>query len=211
MREILYLNEQWITIVLLFLLICISVLKFFDKTKLLGYFGAVFSKNFIDREVEEYTGYLNKFQILIFFFTIVVLSILNYKFVVFYKLNTEKGIQTFSIIFLVIFSYFIIKRSLEYLISILFNLKIQSRFFLVSKFSYLYSISFFIFIAIIITQYTALSILFLLYFSGFLFLIRFALHFFNNKKLIFSQLFYFILYLCAFEIAPLLILFKLMF
>ncbi|NQV78269.1 MAG: DUF4271 domain-containing protein, partial [Lutibacter sp.] len=40
-------------------------------------------------------------------------------------------------------------------------------------------------------------------------ILRYVLILLNNKKLIFNNLFYFILYLCALEIAPLIIVLKL--
>ena len=43
----------------------------------------------------------------------------------------------------------------------------------------------------------------------FLLIIRYSLLLINNKKLIFNNLFYFILYLCALEIVPLVIILKL--
>jgi hypothetical protein len=71
-------------------------------------------------------------------------------------------------------------------------------------------LSFAFFIAIILFFYTGLKVQFLAYFVIILFLIRIVFHLINNKKLILSKLFYFILYFCAFEIAPLFVLFKLM-
>jgi hypothetical protein len=43
---------------------------------------------------------------------------------------------------------------------------------------------------------------------GLLFLVRFLMILMINKNLIIKELFYFILYLCAFELAPLFVLFR---
>lgn len=206
-----YLNNYWITIILISLLLIVFVLKLSSYKKLKGYAFSLFSKNFIEEEVEEDTSYLNPFQILISLFSGLVLSMVLYNFLIHYSSNVIKGFFTFLMIFLAVFFYFMIKWSLEYLLSIVFKIKKGVRFFMVSKFSYLYSISFLLFVGVILVAYSQLNTRFLLYFSILLFLLRFILHIFNNKKLIFSKLFYFILYFCAFEIAPLLILFKLMF
>ena len=206
-----YINDNWLTIVFVVLLFAVVVLKASNANKLKGYALALFTKNFVEDEIEEDTSFLNSFQITIYLFSGIVLSIVLYHLVTYYSTNVSKDFFSFLIIFLAVFSYFMLKWGIEYLLSLVFQVRKITRFFIVSKFSYLYSICFFLFIATILVQYTQLGVDFLLYFSIFLFLIRFITHFQNNKKLIFSKLFYFILYLCAFEIAPLLILFKLMF
>ncbi len=193
------------------LLLVIFVLKLTNPEKLKGYAFSLLSKSFIEDEVEEDTSYFNSFQIFISLFSGLVLSMVLYNFLIFYSKQFTNSFFSFCIIFLSVFFYFMIKWGIEYLLSIVFKIKKRVRFFLVSKFSYLYSICFFLFLGVVLVQYSQLSTRFLLFFSILLFFTRFLLHFFNNKKLIFSKLFYFILYLCAFEIAPLLILFKLMF
>ncbi|PWG05813.1 DUF4271 domain-containing protein [Polaribacter aquimarinus] len=206
-----YSNNYWITIIFMILLLVIFVLKLTNPEKLKGYAFSLLSKSFIEDEVEEDTSYFNSFQIFISLFSGLVLSMVLYNFLIFYSKQFTNSFFSFCIIFLSVFFYFMIKWGIEYLLSIVFKIKKRVRFFLVSKFSYLYSICFFLFLGVVLVQYSQLSTRFLLFFSILLFFTRFLLHFFNNKKLIFSKLFYFILYLCAFEIAPLLILFKLMF
>ncbi len=209
--ERIYNTHNWITIVLVFLFLTIFLMKVIDPKKLKGYALSVFSKNFIEDETEEDTSFFNSFQIVISLFSGIVLSVVLYFLIIHYSSNTATGFFTFFMIFISVFLYFIVKWSLEYALSIVFQIKKSVRFFVVSKFSYLYSISFLLFFGIVLVEYSQLNTHFLLYLSIVLFLFRFVLHFFNNKKLIFNKLFYFILYFCAFEIAPLLILFKLMF
>ena len=206
-----YLNNYWITIIFVFLLLIVFVLKASNPKKLKGYAFSLFSKNFIESEVEEDTSYLNPFQVLISLFSGVVLSIVLYRLIVGFSSKITEGFNTFLMIFLSVFFYFMTKWALEYAFSLVFQVRKSVRFFIVSKFSYLYSICFLLFFGVVLVEYSQLNSDFLLYFSILLILVRLTFHFFNNKKLIFSKLFYFILYFCAFEIAPLLILFKLMF
>lgn len=182
-----------------------------NSKKLKGYSFSIFSKNFIEEELEEDTSFFNPFHIIFSLFVGLVISLFVYKLLVFSSVNINKGFYTYSTIFFFTATFFICKWFIEAVLVALFQINRSVHFFLVSKFSYLYSISFLLFFGIVLAQYSQLNFKLLLYFSVLLFLFRFTLHFFANKKLIFSKLFYFILYFCAFEIAPLLILFKLMF
>jgi hypothetical protein len=204
-------NDYWFTIIIVILIIAVFFLKVLDVNKLKGYTFSIFSNHFVTEETAENTSLLNPFQSILFLFSVFVLSLLFYNLIVKLDIQTSNGFYTYFLIFTGVFSYLVLKWLLEYLFSILFLINKQIRFFLVSKSSYLYSISFFLLIGIILTEYSQLNTSFLIYLSATLFLIRFLLHLVNNKKLILSKLFYFILYLCAFEIAPLCILFKLMF
>ncbi|WP_442957528.1 DUF4271 domain-containing protein [Polaribacter sp.] len=204
-------NTDWITILLVIQFGTIFFLKGLDAIKLKGYFSALINKNFVESEAEENTSFLKAFQLLIFLFSINVLSLVCYSFLIHFFEGKIESFYLFWITFLSIFSYFILKWSLEYLFSLVFIVKKEIRFFLLSKSTYLYNISFFLFICLILVQYTKLNITFLAVFTILLFLVRFSFHLISNKNLIFNKLFYFILYLCAFEIAPLFILFKLMF
>lgn len=197
--------------VIMFLLALIFFLKGLGGNKLKGYAVSIFNSNFIETELEENVTFFNSFHILIFSFSVAVISLLLYSFAGNSLVDDQDGFHNFLYFLGLTFLFFAVKWGLEYLLTVIFFIKKEVRFFLVSKFSYLYSISFLIYIGLILVEYTKLDKVFLAYFTAVLFLIRFTVHLINNKKLIFSKLFYFILYLCAFEIAPLFLLFKLVF
>ncbi|QTE21595.1 DUF4271 domain-containing protein [Polaribacter cellanae] len=203
-------DSSWITIVLVVLLALVVILKIIDSERLKGYVFALFNKGFIELEVEEAPSFLDAFYNTLFLFSTTTLSLILYTFLSKHNLAFETGFSSFSYVFLIVVGYFLVKWILEMLLSRLFLIKNTVRFYFVSKFSYLYSISFLLFILFVITMYSPLNSVVLFYATVFLFLVRLIFHITNNKNLIFSQLFYFILYICAFEIAPLFILFKLM-
>ena len=203
-------SNDWITIFLVVLLVVVFLLKGLNSSRLRGIVVAFFNSGFTEEESEDRSSFFKSFDIIILFFAILVFSLLLYGFLMHYLEKKEDGFLTFGKIFLITSFYFIIKWYLEYLISILFLIKSEVRFFLVSKSTYLYTISLILFIAAILFIYTDLGFIFLGFLAIGLFLIRFIFHIVNNRKLISSKFFYFILYLCAFEIAPLLVLFKLM-
>ena len=204
-------DTNWITILLVLLLACIFLLKGVNANRLKGSLSSLINNSFIETEIEDNSSFFNLFQSIIFVFSMLVLSLFLFKIMLFYFGENAHNLFSYFKILSVVFSYFTIKWLLEFLFSHLFKINKQVKFFLVSKHNYLYSISFFLLIAVVLVEYSQLNTSFLVYFSIVLFSIRFLFHVINNKKLVFSKLFYFILYLCAFEIAPLFILFKLMF
>lgn len=203
-------NTNWIPIVLVFLLSIIAILKIIDAEKLKGYVFALFNKGFIEDEVEENTSFFSSFYSLLFVFSSIVFSLVICLLVSEINAAFLLDFSSFLLVFGVVFSYFICKSFFEVALSSLFLIKKQVRFYVVSKFSYLYSISFFLLILYILFEFSPLDSSVFIYITFGLFLVRFIFHVSNNKNLIFSELFYFILYICAFEIAPLLTLFKLM-
>lgn len=204
-------DTNWITLLFLFLFTCIFLLKALSYSRLKGSVFSFVNYSFIEAEAEEKKSFFDVFQCVIFIFSMSVLSLLIYKILVFYNFWISKGVYSYVKVLSVVSSFFLVKWLMESLFSRLFMIQKKLRLFLISKSVYLYSITFFLLILLVLVQYSQLNILFLVYFSMVVFSIRFLLHVTINKKLVFNGLFYFILYLCAFEIAPLFILFKLMF
>ena len=203
-------STNWIPLVLVFLLAIIAVLKIIDAEKLKGYVFALFNKGFIEGEAAEDTSLFSSFYSLLFVFSATVLALIISLFVTERNANLALSFSSFFSVLKMVFCYLIIKSLLEVALMRLFLIKKQVRFFLVSKWSSLYSISFFLLVFFVLFQFSPLNYLSFIFITLILFFLRFVLQLGNNKNLVFSELFYFILYICAFEIAPLLTLFKLM-
>lgn len=204
-------TNTWITITMLFLLFLLAVLKSFNSEKLKGTVSAVFRKGFVDEEIEENYSFFSGFNLIIFSFSNIIISLVVYLLGLYFSSKIDVGFLSFLKVLLVVFGYFFARWFLEYLISLLLEIKNETQQFLTSKARYLYSISFGFFCLLIFIIYAFSNRDFLLYAVIFLLFIRFLVLLVYNKKLIISKLFYFILYLCTFEIAPLFILFKLIF
>lgn len=207
--EKIVINRNWITLIILLLLIFIVLLKSLNKDRLKGFVFVFFNKNFITTEADDNPSFFNGFNLLLFLFSTITLSL-----IISFLLDTKSylfdtSFSSFLIVFTIVLSYFLLKKFLEFLLVRLFLIQKQLLFYTISKTSYLYTISFVLFIVYILTVYSALKASVLLYSTLFLLVIRFIAHIVINKKLIFSKLFYFILYICALEIAPLFLLFKL--
>ncbi len=207
-REILSYN--WITLIFVFSLVLLSFLKLFKSSKFTGYVMSIFNKGFVEIEAEEKNIRFSFFHIGFSFFTFLMLSISMY-FVIYQQAEKEAFLFHYlkfsSYLLLFMFTKFL----LELLLIELFEIKEKLAHFLFSKRSYSYSISIGLFIVNLVYFYSFQNQSFLLTGGISLLSIRFLLIVFYNKNLIIKELFYFILYLCAFELAPLFVLFRLIF
>lgn len=203
-------NTAWIALFILFLFACLALLHTLAPRKMKGYYFSFFNIIFTEEETKEYSSFFNAFYVLFFIFSMGVFSLCSYLFLQAYFPTFKTSVSNFGYILVCIISYFLIKRGLEYLLSLLFQINREVRFFLISKTIYLNTISTFLLYILVLLCFTSipkewLFILLLLFFS-----IRYIVHIITNKILIKNSLFYFILYICTFEITPLLIAYKLM-
>ena len=203
-------STNWILLVLVFLFVIIAVLKIIDAEKLKGYVFALFNKGFIESEAEEDILFFSSFYSLLFVFSATVLALTVSLLASEINVAFSLTFSSFLSVLKLVFSYLIVKRFLELAFARLLLIKKQVRFFLVCKLSYLYSVSFFLLVFYILFLFSPLNYFYFTVIILGLFTLRYLFLLTSNKKLVFSELFYFILYICAFEIAPLLTLFKLM-
>lgn len=204
-------SNNWVTEILLLLFLSAVLLKLLDAKRLKENFFGFFKVSFIEHEDLDNNKFLDAFEVVMFFFLVTVVSLLTHNFIIYKRPNVSDSFSTFLNVFLVLCVYFLAKRILERVFSFLFLIKERIQVFSFYKTRILYSLSFLLYIAIVLCEYAGINQLYSYYFAGFLCIARFVLYSFRNKNLIFNKLFYFILYICAFEIAPLFVLFKLMF
>ncbi len=204
-------STNWVTLIFMVLLLCVFLLKGFHRTKLKEYFFAFFNKGFIASEIEERTSALNRFSVVLFFFTNVIFGLLTFLLINYFAREGFLEISFFWKTLLVFGGYLTVKRILEKLFVILFSMHTQTVSFLTAKNIYTHTIGLWVFPTLILFYYTALPKKIFLMFLTLLIIMKLGLLLVNNKNLILSKLFYIILYICAFEIAPLFILFKLIF
>jgi hypothetical protein len=208
--EKIVIDTNWVSFILVFLFAIIALLKIIDAEKLKGYVFAMFHKSFLEDELRENTSFFSSFYSLLFLFSCTVLALIMSLLISERNEDFSFSFSFFLLVLGIIFSYFTLKSTLELLMVRLFLINKQVRFYVVSKFGYLYSISFFLLVLFVLFQFGPLNFSFFVTIASGLFFLNFVLHVFNNKNLVFSKLFYYILYLCAFEISPLIIMFKLM-
>ena len=205
------LSNNWITIIFLVSLAVLFFLKLFEAEKLKGYAASIFNKGFIEIEAEDNSSFFSFFHIGFSFFFFLMITITGYFCANIYSHRTIFLLQDYIHVFNYVLLYMIVRFVSMSLFILLFELKQSISLFLISKRGFLYSISIGLLFLNIIYFYSFQNKYLLITGVGLLFLVRFLMILMINKNLIIKELFYFILYLCAFEIAPLFVLFKLIF
>jgi hypothetical protein len=203
-------SSNWITIILVVLLVVVFLLKITDGSKLKKIFYTITNYSNIEDDDEFGLNLYSNFEFIIFIFssTVIALMLSTFKFS---KNLSEHTFSNFIYVFIGVFSYMVFGKIFQKLIASVFMISRAVSSFLTSKSRSFYSVSFLLYIFFILYQYSSLGYNSILYCTLILFSFRFVFLIVKNKNLIFSKLFYFILYLCAFEIAPLFVLFKLIF
>ncbi len=204
-------SNDWMTLVLLLLFGVLFLINIVDSAKFKEILFSLFKISFLEQEIDDNYQFINGFQLLLSFFSVVVLSLVFFDIKVVYFGVNWSIFEGFFKVFLGLLGYFLLKNLVEFVLVYLFFLKRKITYFMISKTNYFFAISVYFFFVLLLKQYAHLNPVFIYYFAGFLFLVSFIIYLINNKNLILNHLFYFILYICALEIAPLLIVFKLMF
>ncbi len=202
------LSNNWITIIFLVSLAVLFFLKLFEAEKLKGYAASIFNKGFIEIEAEDNLSFFSFFHIGFSFFFFLMITITGYFCANIYSHRTIFLLQDYIHVFNYVLLYMIVRFVSMSLFILLFELKQSTSLFLISKRGFLYSISIGLLFLNIIYFYSFQNKYLLITGVGLLFLVRFLMILMINKNLIIKELFYFILYLCAFELAPLFVLFR---
>ncbi len=206
-REFIF--HDWILILFIFGFLILAGLKLYRPQKLRDYAFSIFNKGFIELEGEEKTNDFNLFHIVFMLFSFLSISLTFYFLKAAYFDNEVLSLSEFGVFTAYIMTYLIGKKILELLISYFLDIKEILKYFFSFKRGYLYAISlgFFFLNFLFFYGFQNKDILLIAVIS--FITLRFVLILLNNKNLIIKELFYFILYLCTFEIAPLMILYKL--
>ncbi|MCT4700018.1 DUF4271 domain-containing protein [Tenacibaculum haliotis] len=199
-------DNNWITLVIIFAVVLLATLKLLKPNRLLGYLFAFLTSGFFKKKVEDNTSFYEPFNLLFFLFSSIIISL--FLFLVVNFTPYEHNFINYLIVFSVVILYLSIKHFINVTITNTLGLSTILKYFLVVKSGYLKSLSLWLFPAIIVHQYTFNSNTFLLTIFGILFVFRAFLILKNNKRIVMRKLFYFILYFCTLEIAPLLIAYK---
>ena len=149
------------------------------------------------------------FSILLFIIQLISISLfIN----LFFLEKGKANVLLFLQILFVVFVFIIVKTSIEKMIGAIFSIEKLIDHYIYEKLSYRNFLSLLLIIANLIFYFSIkpdLNILLIL--TGILFLVNMLIlsySYKNYRSLIFSNLFYFLLYICALEISPYLILYK---
>ena len=215
-QEIIKQDNNWITFTFLFIITLIAALRFIYNERLVNISTLFLSKKYLLIYFnKEKNSVQNLFQIILFIIQILTISILIYLSGAVFPtfISIENSLNTFIFIILGVIFYFSIRYFIGKFIAFIFNLNALQNKLTYEKINYLNNLILWVLPFLIIafyntsSNYLLLKITFTITFI--LLIMRYILLIVNNKKLVFNGLFYFILYLCALEIAPLVIILKL--
>ena len=205
------LSNNWITIIFVISILLLFFLKLFTTAKLKGYVTSLFNKGFLEIEAEESYWTFSFFHIGFSLFTFLMLSITTFFLINQFKQSSVFLLEDYLVSTAYLFSYVVPRFLVVFALFSVFQFQSKLSFFMTSKRGYLYSISVGLLFLNVFYFYTFQHQYFLFAGVTVLFSLRLISILINNKNLIIKELFYFILYLCAFELAPLFVLFRLIF
>ena len=214
-KEIIYQNNDWITLVFFIILLVLTTAKVLFNDRLFHLNKLFLSKKyFLIYFNKDQNNMLNLFQVLLFVVQLLAFSLLVYYINIDLELKPEFfDLNGYLLINIGITIYIGLRFLLGISLATIFNLKDIHKKLMSEKVNYFNNLILWLIPFLVIYEYIFdyKVLFFKITFSVVVVLlaIRYALLLSNNKKLIFNNLFYFILYLCALEIAPLVIFFKL--
>jgi len=206
-------SNDWLTVVIVLILLLMVVSKKLFENRFEDFISLFTSGKYLVIKSREHKAL---FGFNVIYLIIHILSISLLLFIIYRILLTPDASET-GVIFLRIFTaygfFVLLKITVEKIIANIFDIDDIAETYLFHKHTYRNFISILILPLTVLLIYTAFSGKSLLYFLGTIFLLGLSYSLYNvvkkNQNLIGRNWFYFILYLCALEIAPYIILYKL--
>lgn len=214
-KEIIQQNHHWISLVFLAILIFLTGAKVLCKDRLFHTASLFIAKKYLFIYFnKEKNDILNLFQFFLFLAQILVLALLIYLANSLWQFSDRlNAFNGYLLLVGAVGLYFCFRYLIGLFLGEIFNIKSKYNKIVYGKVSYFNNLILWILPFLIISAYANihkelfLKITFFILFM--LLILRYVLVLANNKKLIVNNLFYFILYICALEIAPLAIILKL--
>jgi len=196
---------DWITFILVGCVILVTVLRVVYPKRFDDFIKLPISNNYFLTK-GKFEELKHPFSVLFFLIQVLTLSLFIF---LFFLEKRELSATIFIKITLASFTFILIKTCIEKLIGSIFDIETIINNYI---FTYRNFISLFLIVLNFIFYFSfEPSMLLLFIFSGFIVLLNLFILFINYKNyrsLIFSNFFYFLLYICALEISPYLILYK---
>lgn len=206
-------NNNWIILILVFMLSLLVVLKHFYSKQFSEQTKVLFKKIWIQNIKPTYANILSFYN---FIFTLILSLCLAFVFYFFKKnftlIETENDFNLYLVTSSILLLFFVLKLFLNILFSLFFNLDDFILKVIYVKISYLNFLSVVLIIwlpfVLFITKYQIILFYFGALITLILILYLLVLIIKINLKLVIKHFVYFILYLCALEIAPIILLYR---
>ena len=199
---------DWVTLIMVGCILIIAILKVIYPKRFNDFIRLPVSNNyFLAKGKSEELRH--PFSILLFIIQLISISLfIN----LFFLEKGKANVLLFLQILFVVFVFIIVKTSIEKIIGTIFSIEKLIDHYIYEKLSYRNFLSLLLIITNLIFYFSIKPDLnTLLILTGILFLVNMLIlsySYKNYRSLIFSNLFYFLLYICALEISPYLLLYK---
>ncbi len=214
-KEIIHQNHHWVSLVFLAILIFLTWAKVLYKDRLLHTASLFFANKYLFIYFnKEKNDIINLFQFLLFMIQLLALSLVLYFANYFWQFSAKlNALNDYLLLVAAVGMYFCLRYLIGLFLAEIFNIKNKFNRVAYDKVSYFNNLVLWILPFLILSAYANIykELFFKITFFVLviLLILRYVLVLVNNKKLIVNNLFYFILYICALEIAPLAIILKL--
>jgi len=207
-------TSDWLTLFFLIDLILIAVLQFNFTERFNKLFSLVYSEKYYTDYLKTRPLNFNWFHVIFFFIIIFNISIYVYfAFEVLSPASIHHQLLFFLQILFLTISYFLIRYFIGFILGVIFDLEDNQDYFTFLKMSNLALLSIIILPLLILTNYSVgVYHKFMITFSLLASLAATIFRYFvviKNEKLSFDNLLYLFLYLCALELAPFIVIYKL--
>jgi hypothetical protein len=207
-------SGDWTTLVFMLVLILITIVNYSHGERFTKLFSLLYSEKYYTDYIKTNPLLFNNFHF--FFFFVIIFNISLFLFFIFnaYKLvNVDYNFSFYLILLLSVFLYISLRYLLGMLLGFIFDVYYDQKYFTFLKISNLCLLSVLLFPLLILINYTVGNIHMILVTLGIvivviLFIIRYYI-IVKNEKLNFNNLFYLFLYLCALELSPFIVIYKL--
>ncbi len=215
LTSLVMIKNDWILLFFIIIFSLLAIVKWLYKERLFNLVTIYFSKGYFLKYGKENQPIFNWFNAVLFFIQSVIIGFLFFAYCIFYKpeIIQQNSLQLLLKTSIFVSSFFLVRYIVGKALAIIFEINKEHESLTFAKISYLYSsillITPFTFFIFYIKTYNLLAFHFTIALFSILLIIRYVVIFNNNNKIIFSRLFYFMLYFCALEIAPILLVLKL--
>ena len=211
--ERIILSKDWITILFVLVLAVITVIKYNFSDRFTKLFSLTYADKYYTDYIKNNPLILNKFHSLFFFVIFLNISMLIYfAFQVIDPPFFDNNIYSFIQILTIVVLYLVLRYFLGYILGEIFDLHQQQKQLTFLKLSNLSLLSLLLFPLLIVLNYSVGPYHHIVITIGIILVVfLFLLHYYNllkKDKINFNSLFYLFLYLCALEIAPLIVIYK---
>lgn len=205
-------TNNWITVTFIIMIGLLVVVNYFFEKRFLS-FRKLFNTKQYFVEYISITSVFHPFNVIFLIFQVFCFSILVLKILLYFKyeLPANQLLLFFKLVFGIL-TFYLFRYFLGKIFAVIFKLKKEQSGLSFVKSSELSKVALLIFPFLVLFHYFEFKngVLFavLAIYATCLLLVKYVIILVQNQKLIFSRLFYFILYLCILEILPLMLVFN---